>query len=361
MYLIIILITHNLLLTTLIMNQTLYRKYRPSKFDEVIGQDAVVGALQNSLKSGKIAHAYIFAGTRGTGKTSIARIFADALGVTGNDLYEIDAASNRGIDDIRAIKEAVNTMPFDSKYKIYILDEAHMLSRDAWNALLKTLEEPPAHIIFILATTEMEKIPDTIISRSELYRFRKPDQSVLKEVILRTAKKEGYEIEDEAADVLALSADGSFRDAHGALQKVISGITSKKITLSDVEEISGVPKSGLVNDLVDALNTKDISKALTVISNIRKDNLDIKAFLKMVLEKIRAIMLSRISKEFDDSQKATLTKETYAFIKSHADKKGKDTNINSETLLKLLDVHDKVSYSSLPEIVLEAAILEVIS
>lgn len=342
------------------MNQTLYRKYRPSKFDEVIGQDAVVGALQNSLKSGKIAHAYIFAGTRGTGKTSIARIFADALGVSGNDLYEIDAASNRGIDDIRAIKEAVNTMPFDSKFKIYILDEAHMLSRDAWNALLKTLEEPPAHIIFILATTEMEKIPDTIISRSELYRFRKPDQSVLKEVISRTAKLEGYDIEDEASDVLALTADGSFRDAHGALQKVISGITGKKITLKDVEHISGVPKSGLVNSLIDAINTKDIGGALEVINNIRKDNLDIKAFIKLVLEKTRAIILTRISKEFEESQKTSLTKETFAFIKSHADKKGKDTNINSETLLKLLDVYDKVSYSSLPEIALEGAIISLL-
>lgn len=341
--------------------QTLYRKYRPSKFDEVIGQDAVVGALQNSLKTGKIAHAYIFAGTRGTGKTSIARIFADALGVSGNDLYEIDAASNRGIDDIRAIKEAVNTMPFDSKFKIYILDEAHMLSRDAWNALLKTLEEPPAHIIFILATTEMEKIPDTIVSRSELYRFRKPDQSVLKEVISRTAEKEGYGIEDEAADVLALSADGSFRDAHGALQKVISGITGKKISLQDVEAISGVPKSGLVNDLIDAINDKDVTKVLGVIANIRKDNLDIKSFIKLLLEKMRQIMLVRISKEFDEAEKKMLTKETYTFIKSHADKKGKDTNINSETLLRLLEVFDRVSHSSLPDIVLEAALLEVIS
>ncbi len=340
--------------------QTLYRKYRPSKFDEVIGQDVVVGALQNSLKSGKIAHAYIFAGTRGTGKTSIARIFAGALGVSGNDLYEIDAASNRGIDDIRAIRDAVNTMPFDSKYKIYILDEAHMLSRDAWNALLKTLEEPPAHIIFILATTEIEKIPDTIISRSELYRFRKPDQNVLKEVISWTAKKEGYDIEDEAADVLALSADGSFRDAHGALQKVISGAEGKRITLEDVENISGVPKSGLVHSMIDAINENDISKSLDVISHIRKDNLDIKAFLKMVLEKMRAIIMLRISKEFDEIQKGVLTKETYLFIKSHADKKGKDSNINSPTLLKLLEVYDKVSYSSLPEIVLEAAIINLI-
>lgn len=340
--------------------QTLYRKYRPNNFDDVIGQDTVVSALQNSLKSNKIAHAYIFAGTRGTGKTSIARIFSDALGVSSNDLYEIDAASNRGIDDIRAIKEAVNTLPFDSKYKIYILDEAHMLSRDAWNALLKTLEEPPAHIIFILATTELEKIPDTILSRSELYRFRKPDQSMLKEVVKRTAKKEGYNIEDEAADALALSADGSFRDAHGALQKVISAIKTKDITLSDVENISGVPKSGLVNGLIDAINDRDIAKALQVITNIRKDNLDIRSFLKMVIEKTRAIILLRISKEFDENQKVALTKESYLFIKSHSDKKGKDTNINSDTLLKLLEVFDKVSYSSLPEIVLEATIVDLL-
>lgn len=337
--------------------QTLYRKYRPHKFDEVIGQDKIVSALENSIKIGKVGHAYIFAGSRGTGKTTIARIFADALSVSQNDLYEIDAASNRGIDDIRAIKDAVNTLPFDSKYKVYIIDEAHMLTREAWNALLKTLEEPPAHVIFILATTEIEKIPDTIMSRCESYLFRKPDQSVLKQVITKTSKKEGYEIEEEASDVLALIADGSFRDAHGALQKIISSLGGKNITLKDVEDITGAPKSELVNDLLSSIDNKDLSKAISVIENIRQDNLNIKAFTKLLIEKVRTIILMRISSDFVNKNKDTLSKENFVFLKAFADKRGKDTNINSETLLKLLDVYEKISYSSLPDVALEAGVI----
>jgi DNA polymerase III subunit gamma/tau len=343
------------------MNQTLYRKYRPSNFDEVIGQDKVVSALKNALVSGRVAHAYIFAGSRGTGKTSIARIFANTLGVSSNDLYEIDAASNRGIDDIRAIKDAVNTLPFDSKYKLYIIDEAHMLTREAWNALLKTLEEPPAHVIFILATTEIEKIPDTIMSRCEFYSFRMPDQSVLREVISNTAKKEGYSIEDEAVDVLALIADGSFRDAHGALQKVIGGVTTKSITLKDVEDISGAPKSTLVNTMIDAIQDKNAQKIIEIIGDLRGRNTDMKAFLRLLLEKVRAIILMRISKVEEDKNKSLLTNENFAFLKSHSDKKGRDTNINSDTMLVLLATFDKVSYSALPDIMVEAMVLKMVS
>jgi DNA polymerase III subunit gamma/tau len=342
------------------MSQTLYRKYRPNKFNEVIGQDKIVSALENSIKTGKVGHAYIFAGSRGTGKTTIARIFADALSVSQNDLYEIDAASNRGIDDIRAIKDAVNTLPFDSKYKVYIIDEAHMLTREAWNALLKTLEEPPAHVIFVLATTEIEKIPDTIMSRCESYLFRKPDQSVLKQVITKTAKKEGYEIEEEASDVLALIADGSFRDAHGALQKIISSLEGKNIILKDVEDITGAPKSESVNNLLRSIDGKDISKAIGVIDNIRQDNLNIKAFTRLLIEKVRTIILMRISSDFETKNKDILSKENFVFLKAFADKRGKDTNINSETLLKLLDIYEKISYSSLPDVVLEAGLINLL-
>lgn len=216
------------------MTEVLYRKYRPKKFDEVVGQEQVVSHLKEALK-GNLSHAYIFAGSRGTGKTSIARIFSDALGTSVSDLYEIDAASNRGIDDIRAIKEAVHTMPFESKYKVYIIDEAHMLTREAWNALLKTLEEPPAHVLFILATTELEKIPETILSRCQTLTFKKPSDKTLREVISATAKKEGYKIEPEALDIIVLLADGSFRDAHGALQKALGGSKDKIVTLEALE------------------------------------------------------------------------------------------------------------------------------
>jgi DNA polymerase-3 subunit gamma/tau len=338
------------------MSETLYRKYRPKKFDEVIGQEQVVSVLKNALKNDTVAHAYIFAGSRGIGKTSIARIFAEALGVSQNDLYEIDAASNRGIDDIRAIKDAVSTLPFDSRYKVYIVDEAHMLTKEAWNALLKTLEEPPSHVLFILATTEIEKIPDTILSRCEMHVFKKPDQATLKEMIKHTAKKEGLSIEDEAIEVLALIADGSFRDAHGALQKIISSSEGKKVTLADVEQISGAPKVGLVHDLIDALSEKDAPKAIGVVVTLRKENRDVKAFMKLLLEKVRAVLFVRLGGEFAKGVEDTASKDHFVFLKSHAEKK----SITSETLLALLDAYERASRSSFPDTALEASLLQLL-
>jgi DNA polymerase-3 subunit gamma/tau len=170
-------------------HRALYRKYRPQTFAEVRGQDQVVKVLQGALSQNHIGHAYLFAGGRGTGKTSVARIFARAVGVGDTDLYELDAASNRGIDDVRTLREAVNTLPFSSPYKVYIIDEVHMLTKEAFNALLKTLEEPPAHVIFILATTEMEKLPDTIVSRCEVHQFKQPSRAMLKEQVIDVAKK----------------------------------------------------------------------------------------------------------------------------------------------------------------------------
>ena len=164
-------------------NIALYRKYRPETWSEVIGQDHIVKVISGGLKAGKVAHAYLLCGPRGTGKTTIARIIARELGTSANDINEMDAASNRGIDDIRNINENVRTLPFDSKYKIYILDEVHMFTKDAWNALLKTIEEPPEHVIFILATTELEKVPETIISRCQSFIFKKPNDAILSEHI----------------------------------------------------------------------------------------------------------------------------------------------------------------------------------
>lgn len=340
--------------------QTLYRKYRPQSFDDVVGQDQVVSTLKLALKSGKINHAYIFAGTRGTGKTSIARIFGTGLNISQNDLYEIDAASNRGIDDIRAIKDAVNTLPFDSKYKLYIIDEAHMLTREAWNALLKTLEEPPSHVIFILATTELEKIPDTILSRCELYSFRKPDEQTLRKVITATAKKEGYEIDVEASEILALMADGSFRDAHGALQKVIGSITGKKITEKDVEIVSGTPRQILIHELITSIAGPDIQHIIKVIRQVQDDGVDVRIFTKLLIEKIRQVILARISKDEERRLETTLSKENYAFITSFADPKGKGAKINSQLLLKLLQVLELVSRSGMPDVALEAGVLSAV-
>src|SRR5574343_652540 len=171
----------------------LYRKYRPQSFKEVLGQDHIVKVLESSIESNKVSHAYLFVGSRGTGKTSVARIFARDIGVSENDMYEIDAASNRGIEDIRELRDGVRVLPFDSKYKVYIIDEVHMLSKDAWGALLKTLEEPPKHVIFILATTELHKVPDTIISRCQVFTFKKATNVICRKMLSEVASKEGYE------------------------------------------------------------------------------------------------------------------------------------------------------------------------
>ena len=168
----------------------LYRKYRPQSLDDVIGQDHIVKVIEGSLKQGNISHAYLFFGSRGTGKTSVARIIARELETGPTDIHEIDAASNRGIDDIRALREEVRTLPFDSKYKVYIVDEVHMLTKEAFNALLKTLEEPPAHVIFILATTEMDKVPETILSRCQVFTFHRPTETILRKMAQEIAKKE---------------------------------------------------------------------------------------------------------------------------------------------------------------------------
>ncbi len=213
---------------------TLYRQYRPQDFGEVRGQEQVTDTLEKAIKSGKVAHAYLFAGSRGTGKTSVARILAKRLGVSDKDLYEMDAASQTGVDNIRELREGVQTSPFDSKYKFYIIDEAHMLSKAAWNALLKTLEEPPAHAIFVLATTERDKVPDTIQSRCEVYTFKQPSREVLAQTAEDVAKKEGYVLEKPAAELVALLSEGSFRDALSILQKVLSVASGKKIGIAEV-------------------------------------------------------------------------------------------------------------------------------
>ena len=200
----------------------LYRKYRPQKWEEVFGQDHITNILESSIKTNKVSHAYLFVGSRGTGKTTVARIFAKEIGVSANDLYEIDAASNRGIEDIKELREGVRVLPFDSKYKIYIIDEVHMLSKDAWGALLKTLEEPPKHVIFILATTELHKVPETIISRCQVFTFKKASEAMLKNIVLHIAKEEGYELDKDGAELLAVLADGSSRDGLGELQKVLN-------------------------------------------------------------------------------------------------------------------------------------------
>lgn len=350
-------------------NEVLYRKYRPQKFSEVVGQDHVVDVLEAALKGGSTAHAYLFAGSRGTGKTSVARIFASEIGTSQNDLYEIDAASNRGIDDIRAIREAVNAQPFESLYKVYIIDEVHMLTKEAFNALLKTLEEPPKHAIFILATTEIEKLPETIVSRCQVFIFKKPTQKILKEVVLRTAKDEGFVLESAAAELIALLGDGSFRDTLGTLQKVIGSIgggagkghasgTGKKITLEDVATVTGSPRGAIVNDFVTALAKKDLGLGLQAIQHAVDANVDMKIYVSMILERVRAVLLLRLAPDFAKTLQNELSETDFIFAENLS--KGATVNIASATILALLEAQQQLGFATVTQLPLELALIKLV-
>jgi DNA polymerase-3 subunit gamma/tau len=335
---------------------SLYRKYRPQEFDEVLGQEHIVRALKSAIKEEKISHAYLFSGGRGTGKTSVARIFAKAIGTSNNDLYEMDAASNRGIDEVRALKEAVLTLPFESKYKVYIVDETHMMTKEAFNALLKTLEEPPSHVIFILATTEPDRLPETILSRCQHFMFKKPNHAILRQMVEKVAKKEGFEIEKEALDLVVVLGDGSFRDAHGVLQKAISLAKKNKITEEDVVSISGAPKKSLVQDFILALGALEVSKALSIINDVEEGNFDFKVFLNLVIEKVRQIMLLRFSPQLVETKKQEFSDEDFKFIQNLSGKGGE--NITSKTLSRLLVAQGESARSDMPAIPLEIAVIE---
>ena len=270
------------------MRQAIYREYRPKTFDEVLGQNQVTEVLKNQVKNNLIGHAYIFSGTRGTGKTSCAKIFARAVncldpqnGSPCNkckncltvlneetfDIVEMDAASNRRIEDIRDLRDKVIYPPANLKYKVYIIDEAHMITNEGFNALLKIMEEPPKHLVFILATTEIEKIPQTILSRCQRYEFKRLDSSYIKENILNITEDLNIEIEDEAANIIANEADGAMRDALSTLDQVIS-LGKDRITVKDLEEDLGLVDKDRLFDLVDAIIGKDFIKTLSVFTEI---------------------------------------------------------------------------------------------
>jgi len=336
----------------------LYRKYRPKAFKEVIGQDPIVEALSGSIVNSKISHAYLFSGPRGTGKTSMARIFAEAVGTKADDLNEIDGASNTGVDNIRELREGVNTLPFTSRFKIYIIDEVHMLSKGAFNALLKTLEEPPGHVIFILATTELGKIPETIVSRCQTFSFKKPTLSLLREMAVRLAKKEGFSLEPSSADLIALLGDGSFRDTQGILQKIISASKDKKISVKEVEAITGAPKATLVNDYIHAIVQNDVAQGLGALSEALKQNIDAKIYTKLLLRKMRAILLLRLKPDVAGEFKEEFSAEDFDFIKKLSEEK--DSKINSGALLEVLNVYDLIGYAVSPMLPLELALVKLV-
>jgi len=278
------------------MGQALYRKYRSKGFDEVVGQDHIVKTLQNALKSGRISHAYLFTGPRGTGKTSVARIFArEVNGLEYQDesihldIIEIDAASNRRIDEIRELRERVHIAPTSAKYKVYIIDEVHMLTREAFNALLKTLEEPPAHCIFILATTEAHKLPETIISRTQRFNFQPLEVTTAADQLQMIAKKEKIDINRDSIELLATHGSGSLRDSIGLLDQLAA--SGAKVDEAKVREVLGLPTSSMINDLMESIDRRDSSSANNVLSAMKEQGINPVLMAKELAQQLRQKLL----------------------------------------------------------------------
>ena len=292
------------------MYHALYRKYRPKTFGDVFGQDAITTALRNQVERGHIGHAYIFTGTRGTGKTTCAKIFAKAVNCLSPragepcgeceicrgleegsilDVVEIDAASNTGIDDIRALREEAVYTPTNCRYKVYIIDEVHMLSNSAFNALLKIMEEPPAHVIFILATTEIQKVPATVLSRCQRYDFGRIPQPVIQKRLEMVAEKEGIELEPAAAELIAQLADGALRDGLSILDTCASA--QQTVDEALVRRMAGVTDRGYLFDLSRALQAKDASGAIQLVAALREKSIDMKRLCEELIAHYRTVML----------------------------------------------------------------------
>jgi len=275
------------------MGKALYRKYRSRKLSEIVGQEHVTTLLENALKLDRVAHAYLFTGPKGVGKTSIARILAHEINELPYsddsnhlDIIEIDAASNNGVDDIRDLRERVNLAPTSAKKKIYIIDEVHMLSKPAFNALLKTLEEPPEHVVFILATTDVNKLPETIVSRTQRHTFKRASISHIVENLKKISKKEKISIDDEALLLIAEHADGSYRDSVSLLDQLANVSDGKKISSSMIEESLGLAPKKVIIELAEAVARKDFSLTIKILSDLDANGIQASITAKQLAQHI---------------------------------------------------------------------------
>ena len=357
------------------MAKALYRQYRPKTFDEVLGQDRVVNVLKNQVKNNNFSHAYIFAGERGCGKTTCAKIFAKAINClhpkdgspclecenckaiddeSTIDIIEMDAASNRRIDDIRNLKDNVIYPPNKLKYKVYIIDEAHMITREAFNALLKIMEEPPSHLVFILATTEIDKIPNTILSRVQNFEFNKIDSSKIKEQINIILDDKDIKMENEAIDLIIRKANGAMRDALSILDQVIS-YDSKDFKISDVEELLGVVDFYDIDKLTSSIFSFNQKEALSYIFSLRENNKSNKDILDSLTYYLRDIMVYKMTEDESNFE----NEERLDFIKKSSE------NIDIERLLDMLDIlseySNKLRYSENTDLIIELLVVRLIN
>lgn len=357
------------------MYQALYRKYRSRTFDEVVGQDQVINSIKYQVKNSTVSHAYIFSGTRGTGKTSTAKILARAVNcehpIDGNpcnecetcksilrgtnlDVVEMDAASNNGVDDIRDLREKAFYPPSTSKYKVYIIDEVHMLSKGAFNALLKILEEPPKHLIFILATTEIERVPQTILSRTQRYTFKRISIDTISKNISGILAKEGKSIDEAGIDLIAQMADGSMRDAVSLLDRVVA-INDNNISYDKIIEVLGVTTEDTLFELATSILNSDASSIIMSVANLADDGKDMMVLIDGIVSFFRNIL---IAKNLNDPRKIIRVRDMDRYVAIA------NAFSNSEILniIKILsETKARSRYITNKRTMLEAALLEIVA
>ena len=358
------------------MYQALYRKYRPQTFNEVVGQEHITKTLSNQVKKGEISHAYLFAGSRGTGKTSVARIFAraincmgvenapcykcevcDALGEANNmDILEIDAASNNKVDEVREIREKVKFLPTNGKYKVYIIDEVHMLTESAFNALLKTLEEPPAHVIFILGTTEPHKLPQTILSRCLRFDFKLISPANLKKHLISILDKEKVNYEDDGVDLIVAAAQGSVRDILSIADSVVS-FGQGVVTYTNALNMLGATEQDKLFSFTDAVIAKDIGKCFEEINRAILGGINISVFSKDVTVHFRNLLVVKTVKNSDDI--LNIPPETVSKLREQAER------VSEEELMFLMknfsEIEAELKYALSPRTLVEVATVKAIS
>ena len=368
------------------MAQALYRKYRPKKLEDVLGQELNVEILKNAAKSGRLGQAYIFHGSRGTGKTTTARLLAKllncekrrtdpafaALGEPCNecrecreidaqnsfDVIEIDAASNRGIDEIRNLKENIRTSPISAASKVYIIDEAHMLTGAAFNALLKTLEEPPRHAVIVMATTEYEKLPATITSRAQRFTFKKPSKITIVEKLASIAKAEKIKIDEAALELIAAAGEGSFRDAISLLDQIAS-LGMAKIDLATAERITGRTGMKKIHELAALILAKDLKGGLEYISLLNDEGYNLTQFMKDLIHYLRKVLSLKINPTLENTFEKELTRDEIAAAKKLA--ADADAAFLVRLIKMLIRAYSEMRYSPFAIVPFEIALVENLS